>query len=265
MLLHGFADNLTTWARIVPRLAVTHRVVAIDLPGFGLSTRPWASPLLGGYVETVREVLDAEGIEGPVSLVGNSMGGVVSALFAHRYPKRTEAVTLIDMPGLHGVPKLWHLAMSRPAELGMRTAMRVMPPTVAQVGLGLAYSRIAAARPRNLAPAVRQGFSSPYAVRGSVPLLLPIGRALLRELGSARLGQVVSSLQAPVLIVFGSRDVLTPARVLRRVGRPGGAVVLPACGHCPQIDQPQALLAQVEPFLQAAARESPRRAAGLTA
>ena len=41
VLLHGFSDNLTTWDRIVPRLAVSHRVIAIDLPGFGRSTRPW--------------------------------------------------------------------------------------------------------------------------------------------------------------------------------------------------------------------------------
>src|SRR6478735_326424 len=77
VLLHGFADNHATWNRVVPRLAVEHTVIAIDLPGFGASTRPWNRPLLAGYVQTVREVLDAEGVTGPVSLMGNSMGAVV--------------------------------------------------------------------------------------------------------------------------------------------------------------------------------------------
>src|SRR3954451_4191121 len=82
VLLHGFSDNLTTWNRVVPPLAVNHRVIAIDLPGFGSSSRPWPRPLLPGYVDIVRDVLDAEDVSGPVSLMGNSMGAVVSLLFA---------------------------------------------------------------------------------------------------------------------------------------------------------------------------------------
>ena len=249
VLLHGFSDNLTTWDRIVPPLAVSRRVIAIDLPGFGRSGRPWATPLLADYVEVVRAVLDAQGCDGPVSLIGNSMGATVATLFAARYPERTESVVLIDMPGLHSVPRLWQLAMSRPAELGVRAALRAVPPTVAAHGLGVAYSRIAAANPGRLAPSVRRGFTSPYTDRESVAALMPIARQLLRELRTADLGSIVSTMSAPSLIVFGSRDVLTPARVLKRVGRPGGAVVLPACGHCPQIDQPGSLMAQVAPFL----------------
>lgn len=249
VLLHGFSDNLTTWDRIVPRLAVSHRVIAIDLPGFGRSTRPWRRPLLPGYVDIVRRVLVAEGVTHPVTLMGNSMGAVVSTLFAARHPNRTDRVVLIDMPGLHSVPRVWRYAMSRPAELGLRAAFRFVPDRAAQVGLGWAYSRIAAADPRRLDPQSRLGFSSPYAVNASVAALLPIGRELLAELRTARLGTLVGELAAPALLVFGSRDVLTPARVLRRIGRPGGAVVLPGCGHCPQIDQPDALLSQVVPFL----------------
>ncbi len=259
VLLHGFSDNLTTWGRIVPPLAVTNRVVAIDLPGFGRSTRCWQAPLVESYVDVIGEVLDAEGIDGPVSLIGNSMGAVVSTVFAARRPERTERVVLIDMPGLHGVPRLWRLGLSRPAELGLRTALRIVGDAPARIGLGWAYSRIACGDPRRLDPLVRSGFADPFAVKGSVPALLPLGRALLRDLATLGLDDVVGSLAAPVLLVFGSRDVLTPARVLRRTGRAGGAVVLPGCGHCPQIDQPEALLSAVAPFLVAGAPGAPGR------
>jgi pimeloyl-ACP methyl ester carboxylesterase len=254
VLLHGFADNLTTWDRIVPPLAVTHRVIAIDLPGFGRTIRPWSRPLLSAYVEVVRSVLAAEGVDGPVSLMGNSMGAVVSALFADHYPDRVAGIVLIDMPGLHHVPRVWRLAMSRPAEVGLRAALRWVPHRTAQAGIGWAYGRLATGHPRDLDPFVRSCFSSPYAIQDSIPALLPLGRALLRELRAAELGPLVASATVAVLLVFGSRDVLTPARVLRRIGRPGGAVVLPGCGHCPQIDQPDALLSQVRPFLRAAGR-----------
>jgi pimeloyl-ACP methyl ester carboxylesterase len=252
VLLHGFSDNLTTWNRVVPPLAVSNRVIAIDLPGFGRSTRSWQPALLDGYVDVVAEVLDAEGVDGPVSLMGNSMGAAVAALFATRYPLRTAQVVLIDMPGLRGVPRVWRLAMSHPAELGLRTALRVVGHGPARYGLDWAYSHIAAGGTRRLDSFARQGFNTPYAARGSIPALLPIGRALLRELGELRLGALVGDLAVPVLLVFGSRDVLTPARVLRRLGHDGGAVILPGCGHCPQIDQPEALLSQVVPFLREA-------------
>lgn len=249
VLLHGFCDNLSTWKRVVPVLAASNRVIAVDLPGFGRSTRPWRAPLIESYVDVVAEVLAAEEIDEPVSLIGNSMGAVVSAAFAQRWPEAVDRVVLIDMPGLRGVPRLWRVGLSRPAELGLRAALRVVGDKPAQFGLGWAYGRIASGAPWRLDPAVGKGFGDPFLVKGSVPALLPIGRALLSDLAMLGLDDLVGSLNSPALLIFGSRDVLTPARVLRRVGRAGAAVVLPRCGHCPQIDQPEALLGEVMPFL----------------
>jgi pimeloyl-ACP methyl ester carboxylesterase len=249
VLLHGFADNVSTWNRVVPRLALDNRVIAIDLPGFGASSRPWARPLLAGYVDVVRDVLDTEGVTEPVSLMGNSMGAVVSLLFAARYPERADRIVLIDMPALRSVPRLWRLAMSRPAELAVRAGVRGLPNGATAFGLAWFYTRIAAADPRRLDPTVREGFAMPYGVRDRVAGLLPLGRVLLGELRSAQLASRVAGATVPVLLVFGSRDMLTPARVLRRLDRPGGAVVLPGCGHCPQVDRPAALLSAVLPFL----------------
>jgi pimeloyl-ACP methyl ester carboxylesterase len=250
VLLHGFSDNLTTWNRVVPPLAVNNRVVAIDLPGFGDSTAAWTRPLLPGYLDVVQAVLAAEGVDGPVSFMGNSMGAVVSLLFAARHPERVDGIVLIDMPGLRTVPRVWRLAMSKPAEFALRTGLRCVPDRAAQFGLGWAYTHLAAAHPRQLDPLVRQCFASPYALRDSVSAILPLGRILLTELRTAQLGALVATLDVPILLVFGARDLLTPPRVLRRLGRPGGAVVLPGCGHCPQIDQPEALLTEVLPFLR---------------
>jgi pimeloyl-ACP methyl ester carboxylesterase len=255
VLLHGFADNAATWNRVVPPLAVNHKVIAIDLPGFGNSTKPWSRPLLPGYIEVVRAVLAAEDVGGPVSLMGNSMGAVVSLLFAAQHPECADGIVLIDMPALRTVPRLWRLAMSRPAELALRTGLRALPDGTAQFGLGWIYTHLAAANPRRLDPLVREGFASPYALRERAASILPLGRALLDELRTAELGALVATTGVPTLLVFGSRDLLTPARVLRRVGRPGGAVVLPACGHCPQVDRPADLLEAVLPFLRDAIAE----------
>lgn len=249
VLLHGFADNNETWNRVVPRLAVDHKVIAIDLPGFGGSTRQWTRPLLPGYLDVVRDVLDAEGITGPVSLMGNSMGAVVSLLFAMQYPDRADHLVLIDMPALRTVPRLWRLAMSRPVEIALRAGLRGLPKGAAQYGLGWFYAQIATARAGRLDPFARASFASPYLSHNRVSALLPLGRVLVGELRTARLASLVAASAVPMLIVFGSRDLLTPARVLRRLDKPGGAVVLPGCGHCPQLDRPTELLSAVLPFL----------------
>jgi len=122
VLIHGFSDNLMTWRRLVPSLAVTHRVIAVDLPSHGLSTRAWRHPLLDGYVDVVDEVLAVCGVDGPVTIIGNSMGGAVASLYAHQNPGRVEALVLIGVPGVHGVPRAWRLAASRPAAAGSRTS-----------------------------------------------------------------------------------------------------------------------------------------------
>src|SRR5438045_8855305 len=103
VLLHGFGDNLATWRRVVPVLAVRHRVSAIDLPGHGLPNRPWTKPLVTGYVQAVIDVLEAHEVREPVSIVGNSMGAVVATMVAAAHPDRVARIALIGMPGVGGV------------------------------------------------------------------------------------------------------------------------------------------------------------------
>jgi pimeloyl-ACP methyl ester carboxylesterase len=186
--------------------------------------------------------------------MGNSMGAVVSLLFAAANPDRVDGVVLIDMPALRSVPRLWRLAMSRPAEFALRAGLRAVPSGTARYGIGWFYAHFATANSGRLDPGVLDSFALPYAVRERVCALLPLGRVLMDELRTAQLASLVATISVPTLIVFGARDLLTPARVLRRLGRPGGAVVLPGCGHCPQVEQPDALLTEVLPFLAAARR-----------
>jgi pimeloyl-ACP methyl ester carboxylesterase len=248
VLLHGFSDNLTTWRRVIPALAVEHRVVAIDLPGHGATTRAVPTPLLNGYAELVLEVLDALGIDEPVSLMGNSMGAAVSTVFAAAHPDRVDAVVLIGMPGLAGVPMAWRAAASRPASLAMRTALGPVPFTHLQRGFGWIYAHAATPRAGALDPAALLGFCTAYADRTRLFALSGIARALLSELRTVQLARLLPRLHPPVLQVWGRHDRLVPPR---RVTQGEGTVVLPGCGHCPQLDAPDVLLDAVVPFVSA--------------
>lgn len=246
VLLHGFSDNLMTWRRIVPALAVEHRVVAIDLPGHGATTRAFATPLLNGYAAVVLEVLDALGIADPVSLIGNSMGAAVSAVLAAGHPERVDSVVLVGMPGVTGVPLAWRAAASRPASIAMRTALRPVPFAHLQRSFGWIYAHAATPRVGIIDPSTVLGYSASYTDRERLFGLSDIARALLSELRTVQLARLLPRLRMPVLQVWGRHDRLVPPR---KVIEGDGAIVLPGCGHCPQLDSPDQLLGVVVPFL----------------
>ena len=246
VLLHGFTDNLRTWRRVVPALAVEHRVVAIDLPGHGATVRPWQAPLLNGYADLVAEVLDALDIDEPVTLMGNSMGAAVSTVFAAARPERVDAVVLIGMPGVTGVPLVWRAAASRPASLALRTALRPVPSAHLQRGFSWIYARAASPRAGSLDPATLLEYCASYADRTRLFALSDIARALLAELRTVQLARLLPGLSAPVLQIWGRHDRLVPPR---RVINGADTVVLPGCGHCPQLDAPDQLLDVVQRFL----------------
>ncbi|MEA2156927.1 MAG: hypothetical protein QOE11_3067 [Solirubrobacteraceae bacterium] len=110
LLLHGWPQHWWAWRRLMPLLAGSHRVLAMDLRGFG-----WSEPTPGGYrkvqlAEDVVGVLDALGID-RLALVGHDWGGVVGFLVCLNHPDRVERFVPMNTGhvwptlSLKGVPK----------------------------------------------------------------------------------------------------------------------------------------------------------------
>lgn len=96
VFIHGWACDSSVWNRQIPFFEQTHRVVAIDLPGFGASDKPRdAQYTLDLFAEAVKAVIDAAGIERPV-LIGHSMGVAVAQQFLVRYPGHARALINVD-------------------------------------------------------------------------------------------------------------------------------------------------------------------------
>jgi pimeloyl-ACP methyl ester carboxylesterase len=99
LLLHGLCDSHVTWSRIAPTLARSRHVLAIDLPGHGLSSRPNASYALEWHASVIGAALDALDLS-EVDVVGHSYGGGVAQwlLLAHR--ERVRRLMLVAPGGL---------------------------------------------------------------------------------------------------------------------------------------------------------------------
>lgn len=251
LLIHGFADNSATWHKVVPTLGAQYRVLAVDLPGFGRASKVAPDPLIPGYVELLRALLRAEA-NGPVVVIGNSLGAVTALALATAHPELVHRVVLADMPGIDRLPKTWSMVTSRPAELLLRTAAMPVPSPVLRHGIGFAYAAAAMRRPMQPGFAVmRAGFDRYYADKANVLSLLPLGRRVFAGIAAMPVRRLIRETQVPVLLLWGQHDVLTPSRKARSFvdGPSRRVVVIPDCGHCPQLDRPSEFLAEVMPFV----------------
>jgi pimeloyl-ACP methyl ester carboxylesterase len=99
VLVHGLGGQWQNWLENIPRVAQERRVIAPDLPGFGLSEMPPDRITISNYGECVNAL--CEKLELPrVALVGNSMGGFVTAETAIRFPNLVERLVLASAAGI---------------------------------------------------------------------------------------------------------------------------------------------------------------------
>ncbi|MYV46593.1 alpha/beta hydrolase [Streptomyces sp. SID2888] len=95
VLLHALGEDATDWEVVVPALARSRRVYALDLRGHGRSDWPGEYSLELMQTDVLR-FLDALGL-GPVDLIGHSMGGIVAYLLAENCPQRVSRLVLEDV------------------------------------------------------------------------------------------------------------------------------------------------------------------------
>lgn len=95
VLIHGVGMQSAAWGPQVDVLSETHRVIAVDMPGHGGSSRLPEGAQLPGFVEWLWTALAALNL-GRVSLAGHSMGALVAAGYAASYPDAVERVALLN-------------------------------------------------------------------------------------------------------------------------------------------------------------------------
>ena len=93
--LHGIGGTSRYWKERVLPLAASHRLILVDLLGYGLSPKPWTTYSVERHVEEIYQVLrDSE----PLTIVGHSFGAIVALAFAARYPQLVKRLVLISLP-----------------------------------------------------------------------------------------------------------------------------------------------------------------------
>lgn len=98
VLLHGYLSSSQYFRTMQKRLATTHKVIALDLLGFGKSPKPRVNYTYEDQLTAIRETLDSLGVQKPFTLIGHSMGALVALRYATTHADDIKALQLFNPP-----------------------------------------------------------------------------------------------------------------------------------------------------------------------
>lgn len=99
MLVHGIASSSVTFENLIPLLAERHRVIAIDLLGFGDSVAPESARFtIEEHVDALESTIGALRLRHPFVLVGHSMGSLIASRYAATHSSRVSKLVLVSPP-----------------------------------------------------------------------------------------------------------------------------------------------------------------------
>lgn len=246
VLIHGFASSIENWLAVMPKLVKDHRVIAIDLRGFGWTDRPVADYSPAAQAKMLKELLEARGVKGKISLVAHSWGSSVALAYALANPQQIERIALYDAWVYENqLPSMFHMARAK---------------GVGEVLFSLFYDQRADER-------ITLGFYDPEFV--TEQLVEEVDKAFERPGTRAASLEAVRGMKfdemegqyhridVPTLLLWGREDVVTPPSIGERLVRQlpkAKLVIYPRCGHFPMLEAASESTRDLQEFLSGGAK-----------
>jgi pimeloyl-ACP methyl ester carboxylesterase len=249
--IHGLGGTKASFLTTVAALAESHRVLALDLPGFGDSEKPITAAYDAPYfADSVVGLLDELGIE-RAHMIGNSMGGRVAIELALTHADRVGKVALLSpaLAWLRGRRGRWLLQAPLPLLGLIQPAPRLITEPIV----------------RNLVPGGGDGWSGAGVDEFLRSFLTPRGRvAFYKAARSIYLDEPhgergfwtrLETISSETLFVWGRRDQLVPIAFMKHVERtlPAARHLELDCGHVPQLEAPKETHSAILRFFDAGA------------
>ena len=244
-LVHGLGDaGVRDFYPLLPELAKKRRVVAFDLPGFGRSTRANQHYEPDRYATVLSRMIEQQA-DGPVDVLGHSMGAAIAIAHEAAHPKQVRRLILVDAAGiLHREAFVGHMlrrGTEPTAGLLPDLTKLVKETTAALIG-----------QTEKLDPAPEVILAS--AMLRKLVLRGDPGRIAAFSLILHNFSPALTTLSAPTLIVWGEDDVVAPLRTGEALAariRRSELVTLKRVGHVPMKQAPIPLLGLIDRHLSA--------------
>jgi pimeloyl-ACP methyl ester carboxylesterase len=250
LLVHGMAGTSEGWDAVIGPLARRHTVIAPDFPGHGDSEPGGGDYSLGGLASGLRDLLAVLGHD-RATLVGHSLGGGVAMQFTYQFPEIVERLVLVSSGGLGPeVSPVLRAAALPGADLFIAATASIGGRVGSAVGRGLGAVGL---RPSADVAEVARGYAS-LADAGRRRAFLSTLSSVVGTDGQrvAATDRLYLAAELPLLIVWGSRDPIIPARHAEQAHEalPGSRLeVFDGVGHLPQLEQPTRFVEVLEDFI----------------
>ena len=244
ILIHGFSSSTYSWKDLFEPLSKSFRVIAVDLKGFGFSSKPDGDYTRRAQAILVGHLLDYLKIE-KAWLAGNSMGGEVSLNFALQNPARVAGLILIDSAGVSvpGGNSLTPGYVRVPVVGPVLIALALTSDRLVRQGLEKSFYDDAKITDERVAAYYR-----PLTTRGGQ---LAAGRARMQA-GQFPIEPDLNRIRVPTLIIWGAEDALIPLAAGRKMNsliKDSKLVIIEKCGHVPQEELPERVFDEMTKFI----------------
>ncbi|MEC8908241.1 MAG: alpha/beta hydrolase [Pseudomonadota bacterium] len=243
MLVHGFSANNSTWLQFADKLPDNYYLIAPDLAGHGKSSEA-DSYDLERQAERLKALAEHLNL-GPFHIIGNSMGGAISAIYSARFPEDIASLILIDSAGLDGENQSQFFAELEKGhnpliatdeasfEYRMDLILEKQPPLPWPIRPALIRETV------ERAPLNREIFDDMLATR--------------ERMDQNEMKRMISSnVNMPALIMWGEKDrVLDVSAVaeFKKVIPQAEVKIYPDLGHVPMLEDPSASAETISSFI----------------
>lgn len=249
LLIHGFGTSTYTWRRVAPELATNHRVIAVDLKGFGQSDKPMDERYsVFDQAELLAQLIEDRNLR-DLTLVGHSFGGGVALLLAleadQRLKGRISRLVLLNTLAYPQNMPVFFRMLNMP--FFSHVGVRMVPPAVqTRVALKIAYHDDS-----KIDDSEVEVYAGPLKTAAGKHAIIQSARQIVPEDLDA-LAERYKSIALPTLILWCDHDRIVPLDVglkLRRAMPNASLKVVQGCGHMPQEEQPSQTLELMQDFL----------------
>jgi pimeloyl-ACP methyl ester carboxylesterase len=249
--LHGLGATNASLLPTVWNLATDYRIIAPDLPGFGVADKPLASYSAQWFGRWLEQFCDALGLD-QFFLLGNSLGGRIAIEGGLMMPDRVRGLLLLTPS-----PAFRRLRQFVPVVRLLRPELAVLPFPVGHSTAVAGLRRMFAVPDRLLQSwydaAADEFLRVMHDRRGRIAFFSAMRQIYLEEaFGASGFWERLPDLRPPALFVWGDSDRLVPHRFERHVVQAlprCHSVVLRDCGHVPQFELPEETHRLVRSFL----------------
>lgn len=252
LMIHGLGSYLPAWKKNISELSKNYRVIAVDLPGYGKSSKAPHSGLMTFYAGVIADFIQKLEL-GPVNLAGHSMGGQISMVLALEKPELVKRLILVDPAGFevfHAGQKNWFKDVMTP------NLVRLTSVDAIEINLASNFYRMPDDAVFMIEDRIAMRDADDFEA-----YCLAVARSVHGMVDEAVLHKI-AGINVPTLIFFGENDMLIPNRYLNpgftaKIAETGAGLIkgsklimVPKCGHFMMFEKSEVFNTETRNFIK---------------